>query len=117
MNEGVTSINVFESCLSIESLSQPFLNFMLYINIDRFLLADILDRVSPKFHELGLTYECIGGGRIKHDSKTQTIQVYGYSVVSFQLLIIHVLSNASRIVISEMNWTIYLEVAKCQCTM
>ena len=45
-------------------------------------LADILDRVSPKFHELGLTYECIGGGRIEHDSDAKTIQVYGYSVVS-----------------------------------
>lgn len=43
--------------------------------------ADILDRVSPKFHQLGLEYECVGGGRIRHDSKNQKIHVYGYSVV------------------------------------
>ena len=45
--------------------------------------ADIMDRVSPKFHELGLEYECVGGGRIRHDSKEKKIHIYGYSVVSF----------------------------------
>lgn len=40
-----------------------------------------MDRVSPKFDELGLTYECIGGGRIKHDSKAKSMDVYGYSMV------------------------------------
>jgi len=44
--------------------------------------ADIMDRVSPKFHQFGLGYECIGGGRINHDSKNQKIHIYGYSVVS-----------------------------------
>ena len=44
--------------------------------------ADILDRVTPKFHELGLDYECVGGGRIRHDSKDKKIHIYGYSVVS-----------------------------------
>lgn len=44
--------------------------------------ADILDRVSPKFHRLGLDYECLGGGRIDHDSAKQKIKIYGYSVVS-----------------------------------
>ena len=44
--------------------------------------ADILDRVSPKFHRLGLTYECLGGGRIDHNSTEKAIKVYGYSVVS-----------------------------------
>lgn len=46
-----------------------------------FYAADILDRVSPKFHELGVTYECIGGGRISHDGQAKTLNVYGYSVV------------------------------------
>lgn len=45
-------------------------------------IADILDRVSPKFHQLGLTYECLGGGRIDHDSAGKKIKIYGYSVVS-----------------------------------
>lgn len=44
--------------------------------------ADILDRVSPRFHQLGLAYECLGGGRINHDSKNKKIKIYGYSVVS-----------------------------------
>ncbi|CAI8058101.1 14 kDa phosphohistidine phosphatase [Geodia barretti] len=44
--------------------------------------ADILDRVSPKFHRLGLTYECLGGGRIDHNSRDKLIKIYGYSVVS-----------------------------------
>jgi len=39
-----------------------------------------MDRVSPKFHQFGLGYECIGGGRINHDSKNQKIHIYGYSV-------------------------------------
>ncbi|XP_064395076.1 14 kDa phosphohistidine phosphatase-like isoform X2 [Halichondria panicea] len=42
--------------------------------------ADILDRVSPKFDQLGLTYECLGGGRIRHDKQQQSIHIYGYSV-------------------------------------
>lgn len=44
--------------------------------------ADILDRVSPKFHRLGLSYECLGGGRIDHNSGSKLIKIYGYSVVS-----------------------------------
>lgn len=42
--------------------------------------ADILDRVAPKFSELRLDYDCVGGGRIQHDSKNQKIRIYGYSV-------------------------------------
>ena len=52
------------------------------------LSADILDRVSPKFHELGLDYECVGGGRIKHNSKDKKIHIYGYSVVSVRYQIL-----------------------------
>ena len=48
--------------------------------------ADILDRVSPKFHQLGLEYECVGGGRIHHDSKSKKIHIYGYSVVRWSTL-------------------------------
>ena len=45
------------------------------------ITADIVDRVAPKFSELGVKYECLGGGRIKHNNDTKTIFVYGYSVV------------------------------------
>ena len=47
-----------------------------------FLIADILDRVAPRLREKGLTYDCVGGGRIKHESSTKTLYIYGYSVVS-----------------------------------
>ena len=43
--------------------------------------ADIVDRVAPKLSELSISFECIGGGRIKHDATSKTIFVYGYSVV------------------------------------
>ena len=43
--------------------------------------ADILDRVSPKLEEWGLSYECVGGGRIQHDSANKKLFVYGYSMV------------------------------------
>ena len=45
------------------------------------LPADILDRVSPKLEEWGLSYECVGGGRIQHDSANKKLFVYGYSMV------------------------------------
>ena len=50
------------------------------------LTADILDRVTPKLHELGVDYECVGGGRIRHNSNDKKIHIYGYSVVSPLLL-------------------------------
>ena len=45
--------------------------------------ADILEKIAPRFDELGLTYECLGGGRIKHNNDAKRIKVYGYSVVSY----------------------------------
>ncbi|XP_041379591.1 14 kDa phosphohistidine phosphatase-like [Gigantopelta aegis] len=42
--------------------------------------ADILDRVAPRLCEKGLTYDCVGGGRIRHESNTKTLYIYGYSV-------------------------------------
>ena len=64
---------IYLKCICILERSFNF-NFFLF-------LADILDEVATKFHELGLTYECVGGGRIKHDNKAKTIYIYGYSVV------------------------------------
>ena len=42
--------------------------------------SDIMDRVAPRFTELGLQCECVGGGRIKHSQSNKTLHVYGYSV-------------------------------------
>lgn len=53
----------------------------LHISSHVHFVADILDRVSPKFDGLGLEYECLGGGRIRHDNQQQAIHIYGYSMV------------------------------------
>ncbi|XP_016346750.1 14 kDa phosphohistidine phosphatase-like [Sinocyclocheilus anshuiensis] len=43
--------------------------------------ADIYDRVSGELERGGgLDCECLGGGRIKHDSAAKKIHVYGYSM-------------------------------------
>lgn len=42
--------------------------------------ADILDHMAPEFEQLELDYECLGGGRIRHDSQEKVLDVYGYSV-------------------------------------
>ncbi|KPP74270.1 14 kDa phosphohistidine phosphatase-like [Scleropages formosus] len=43
--------------------------------------ADIYDRVSAELEKGGaLDCMCLGGGRIKHDSKAKKIHVYGYSL-------------------------------------
>lgn len=47
-----------------------------------FPVADILDRVSAKFCELEVDYDCLGGGRIEHKKDEKSILVYGYSMVS-----------------------------------
>ncbi|CAN0304207.1 unnamed protein product [Lampetra planeri] len=42
--------------------------------------ADIYDKLSAEVERLGLDCECLGGGRIQHDSVTKTIKVYGHSI-------------------------------------
>ncbi|KAF7696751.1 14 kDa phosphohistidine phosphatase [Silurus meridionalis] len=43
--------------------------------------ADIYDKVSGELErEGGVDCECIGGGRIRHDSADKKIHVYGYSM-------------------------------------
>ena len=66
--------------------------------------ADILDRVSPKFHELGLEYDCVGGGRIRHDSKEKKIHIYGYSVVSF---------SVCPLIYNNVSWTFIVYPRDC----
>ncbi|XP_043469863.1 14 kDa phosphohistidine phosphatase-like isoform X2 [Leptopilina heterotoma] len=43
--------------------------------------ADIYDEVEEKLKKLGpnIKSKCVGGGRIKHDSDQNAINVYGYS--------------------------------------
>ncbi|KAL2782261.1 14 kDa phosphohistidine phosphatase isoform 3 [Daubentonia madagascariensis] len=42
--------------------------------------ADIYDRVSGEMQKRGYDCECLGGGRISHQSRDKKIHVYGYSM-------------------------------------
>uniref|UniRef100_A0A0K8TQA2 Sex-regulated protein janus-A n=1 Tax=Tabanus bromius TaxID=304241 RepID=A0A0K8TQA2_TABBR len=41
--------------------------------------SDIFDEVSTSLQGLGLTAECVGGGRIEHRPSEKKLKVYGYS--------------------------------------
>ncbi|XP_036863529.1 14 kDa phosphohistidine phosphatase isoform X1 [Manis javanica] len=42
--------------------------------------TDIYDKVSSEMQKKGLDCECLGGGRISHQSRDKKIHVYGYSM-------------------------------------
>ncbi|XP_010370999.1 14 kDa phosphohistidine phosphatase isoform X2 [Rhinopithecus roxellana] len=42
--------------------------------------ADIYDKVSGDMQKQGCDCECLGGGRISHQSQDKKIHVYGYSM-------------------------------------
>ncbi|XP_048202233.1 14 kDa phosphohistidine phosphatase [Perognathus longimembris pacificus] len=42
--------------------------------------ADIYDKVSGELQKEGYDCECLGGGRISHQSQDKKIHVYGYSM-------------------------------------
>ncbi|XP_024079598.1 14 kDa phosphohistidine phosphatase [Terrapene carolina triunguis] len=42
--------------------------------------ADIYDKTAAEIEKQGYDCECLGGGRISHQSKEKKIHVYGYSV-------------------------------------
>ncbi|XP_022279259.1 14 kDa phosphohistidine phosphatase isoform X1 [Canis lupus baileyi] len=42
--------------------------------------ADIYDKVSGDMQKKGYSCECLGGGRISHQSQDKKIHVYGYSM-------------------------------------
>ncbi|KAK2709546.1 hypothetical protein QYM36_013272 [Artemia franciscana] len=48
------------------------------INTNHF--SDIYDSAEEELAKLGYETECLGGGRILHDSVNKTIKVYGYSM-------------------------------------
>ena len=48
-----------------------------------YFLADIFDETAPAIEDAGLDCECVGGGRILHDSGKRKIEIYGHSQVSF----------------------------------
>lgn len=53
-----------------------------------FFAADIYEKVSEELEKGGmLDCECIGGGRIRHDTQAKKIHVYGYSMVKWIRLI------------------------------
>ncbi|XP_045191336.2 14 kDa phosphohistidine phosphatase-like isoform X2 [Mercenaria mercenaria] len=41
--------------------------------------GDIFDEVTPAIEEAGLDCECLGGGRIHHDTSKKKIEIFGYS--------------------------------------
>lgn len=41
--------------------------------------SDLYDDIDLQMEEYGLICECLGGGRIFHDAKRQTIEVFGKS--------------------------------------
>ncbi|XP_071156590.1 14 kDa phosphohistidine phosphatase-like [Mytilus galloprovincialis] len=41
--------------------------------------ADIYDDVVPEIENAGLDCECMGGGRIEHDSSKKKLSIYGHS--------------------------------------
>ncbi|XP_015427815.1 PREDICTED: 14 kDa phosphohistidine phosphatase, partial [Myotis davidii] len=42
--------------------------------------ADIYDKVAGEMQQKGYGCECLGGGRISHQSQDKKIHVYGYSM-------------------------------------
>nr|XP_025962051.1 14 kDa phosphohistidine phosphatase [Dromaius novaehollandiae] len=42
--------------------------------------ADIYDKTASELEKQGFDCECVGGGRISHQSREKKIHVYGYSV-------------------------------------
>ena len=42
--------------------------------------ADIYDDTEEKAREEGIDCQCLGGGRIRHESRDKRIKVYGYSM-------------------------------------
>ncbi|XP_039575835.1 14 kDa phosphohistidine phosphatase isoform X1 [Passer montanus] len=44
--------------------------------------ADLFERTAEELAPLGLSCECLGGGRLSHRPQERKIHVYGYSVVS-----------------------------------
>ena len=62
--------------LAILYLKTPFTSILS-------ISADIYDQVASGLSALGLTTECVGGGRILHVPNEKKLFVYGYSMVVF----------------------------------
>ncbi|KAK3798969.1 hypothetical protein RRG08_009163 [Elysia crispata] len=41
--------------------------------------ADIYDHLDSSLEDIGLTCECLGGGKIEHNAEAKTINVFGLS--------------------------------------
>ena len=54
---------------------------MIIIPLILYFTADIYEEVVPEIEEQGLDCECMGGGRIEHDSHKKKLSVFGYSQV------------------------------------
>ena len=46
--------------------------------------ADIYDHLDSSLEDIGLTCECLGGGKIEHNAEAKTINVFGLSQVGLK---------------------------------
>lgn len=67
---------------ALESIMGPIRATRAYPEAILPTLADIYDKVSGELQKNGYDCECLGGGRISHQSQDRKIHVYGYSMVS-----------------------------------
>lgn len=74
--------------LSLSSIFMLTYGLCCSLSLFFFLAADIYDKVQEELEAVGFDTECLGGGRIMHDSDKRSIQVYGYSQVCYQLAFI-----------------------------
>ena len=52
-------------------------------NVTSVLISDhIFEKVSPAMESLGLMCQCLGGGKIEHNSTDRKLRVFGESTVS-----------------------------------
>lgn len=65
-----------------------FFKKLIYNNLIKFsIIADhIFDKIGPEMEALGLECECLGGGKIEHNSQDKKMRVFGESTVSFILM-------------------------------
>nr|XP_032626680.1 14 kDa phosphohistidine phosphatase [Chelonoidis abingdonii] len=65
---------------SMELTQQPVPALPIQIHTTAIRPADIYDKTAAEIEKQGYDCECLGGGRISHQSKEKKIHVYGYSV-------------------------------------
>lgn len=55
----------------------------------------------PKFCELEVEYDCVGGGRINHKKDEKSILVYGFSMVNKKILHVGIVTCSDRVLVGQ----------------